>query len=102
MEGVTNVCGNCGRRIPEDHEVFSLGAKAHPGMLRKDEEGTAIRLTLAYRDEPLAAIVVPSDAPAKRDGYDLVFVACSPKCAKALKRLLQREMHLISDVGSVH
>ena len=70
IEGVTNVCATCGRTVPQDHEVFSLGAKAHPGTLRKDQEGTAIRMTLAYRDEPLPAIVVPADAPAKRDGYE--------------------------------
>ena len=102
MEGVTNVCAWCGKRIPEGHEVFALGAKANPGLISKEQEGTVISLSLAFSERTVPAIVVTSTSEARREGYDLAFVACSRKCGNSLRAMLQREIEPFSNVGPVH
>ena len=44
-------------------------------------------------------MVVPSDSQAKRDGYDLAFVACRRECANALRAMLQQELDPLRGVG---
>ena len=101
MEGVTNICAWCGKRVPEQHEVFALGARAHPGLISKEQEGMVISLSLAFSERTVPAVVVTSTSEAKREGYDLVFVACSRKCGNSLKGVLQREVEPFSNVGPV-
>ena len=87
-------CGWCGDEIPDDTEVFSIGAKAIPGLDLSGLEGKVIDIALLRKDRNVQGLVVTGDSPAKKDGKDLLFVTCSESCAEALTQGLEREMEL--------
>jgi hypothetical protein len=94
-----NTCAWCGKVIPEDSEVFGLGAKVRQGFDIKDQEGRIIPLTLLQADKTIPAIVTTSNSEAKREGYDLMFMTCSQGCAKSLKKTLQKEKKIIDNIS---
>lgn len=89
-----NICAWCNREIPEGSRVFGLGARVRENILLNDFEGTIISLELFKTDKTVPAIVTTSDSEAKKDGYDLMFMACSQACAESLKTALNKEKEL--------
>jgi len=98
MDELANICAWCNKEVPEDVEVFGFGTKARPGVDLSEQEGTVIQLPLALEGKTVPAIVVTSDSEAKRQGYDLAFLACSQECAQSLREALQREIDLFKPV----
>jgi hypothetical protein len=56
-----------------------------------DHEGKLIPLHLALAKKRIEAFVAPKNSPAKKAGDDVVFVACSENCGRALTAALQKE-----------
>ena len=91
-----NRCAWCGKQIPEEEEVWGVGAKARAGLDTSRLEGPIIELRL--RDRMIPAIITRGDSPAKREGYDFAFMACSAECIGDLRDALQREIDILDDV----
>lgn len=99
VEPIKNICAWCGKEIPEDSEVFSLGAKVRQGFDIKGQEGRIIPLSLIQADKTIPAIVTTSNSDAKREGNDLLFMTCSQGCAKSLKKTLHKEKEIIDTIS---
>jgi len=84
-------CAWCNKGILEDTEMFSIGTKKLPGIDLSDHEGEFIPLRLSLAQKWADGFVTPKNSPAKKEGYDIVFVACSESCGRALKQALQNE-----------
>jgi len=87
-------CGWCEDEIPEDTELFGVGAKARSDIDITDLEGKVIDVFLSRRDRTVQAMVVTKDSPAKKEGKDLLFVACSESCSEALRQAVGKEIEL--------
>ncbi|HCX29027.1 MAG TPA: hypothetical protein DHU55_04525 [Blastocatellia bacterium] len=87
-------CAWCGDDIADDVELFGIGAKAGPDIDLAGQEGTLIDIFLARKDRNVQALVVTRDSPAKREGRDLLFVACGESCAEALRQAVGKEIEL--------
>ena len=85
-------CAWCQKAIPDDVELFSVAAKAKPGVDLTGHEGALLDVFPGREGRRLKGVVVTHDSPAKREGYDLLFVACSEGCAKELKDTVGREV----------
>ncbi len=94
-----NICAWCNKTIPEDSEVFGLGAKVKQGFDIKNKEGKIIRLSLALTNKTVPAIVTTSNSDAKKEGKDLMFMTCSQGCAGNLKDALQKEKDVIGNIS---
>jgi|SRR5262249_32967780 len=87
-------CGWCQDEIPEDTELFGIGAKARDDIDITGLRGKMIDVYLAQRDRNVQALVVTEDSPAKREGKDLLFVTCSESCSEALRQAVGKEIEL--------
>lgn len=94
-----STCAWCGKTIPEDSEVFGLGAKVKQGFDIKNKEGKIIQLSLALTNKTVPAIVTTSNSDAKKEGKDLMFMTCSQGCAGNLKDALQKEKDVIGNIS---
>lgn len=94
-----NTCAWCNKRIPEDSEVFGLGAKVKPAIKLEDQEGKFIPLSLILTDKTIPAIVTTTDSQAKQKGNDLMFMTCSQGCAESLKEALYKEKWIIDSIS---
>ncbi len=92
----TSVCAWCGKHIPEDSEVFTLGAKARPGV-DLERKGNVIELALGATKKA-HAIIPTRDSQAKAAGWDLLFVICSDECARSLKETLQKQIDAVESI----
>jgi hypothetical protein len=97
-EEFKNICAWCSKVISEDSEAFGLGAKIRSAINVKDKEGTIIPLTLIRANKTIPAMVTTSNSEAKREGHDIMFIACSNDCAKLLKKTLQKEKEIIDSI----
>ncbi len=93
-------CAWCGCHIPPDQEVFGIGARARAGTDLADREGQTITLHILTADRDALAIVAGADSEARRQGYDLVFMACSEACTLALRAALQGDVALGDALGA--
>jgi hypothetical protein len=93
-EGYVSICAWCSKEIPEDTEVFSIGAKANQGIDLKEQEGCIIPLPLHVVRKIVPAMIVNSDSHAKKDGYDIVFMVCSQSCSTELRQALNEEIEV--------
>jgi hypothetical protein len=91
-EEAVSVCGWCGKEIPEDTELFTIGAKTRAGIDLTGQVGQAIEISLAPMEKTVLAVVPAEDSAAKRDGVDLFFVVCSAECGGLLKETLQKQV----------
>ena len=87
-------CGWCGDEIPEETELFGVSGKARDDFDISGLEGKLIDVFLTRRDRTVQALVVTKDSPAKKEGKDLLFVACSESCAEALRHNVGKEIEL--------
>ena len=85
-------CGWCGDEIPEDTELFGITAKARADIDITELEGKVIDVFLTRRERTVQALVVTKDSPAKKEGKDLLFVACSESCSEALRQGVGNEI----------
>jgi hypothetical protein len=85
-------CGWCGKRIPQDAEVFGLRCKYMPGTDISGPETRAIALYVHAVRRWVPAIVPAQGSPAKQEGTDLVFAVCSDSCGKSLKAALAEKL----------
>jgi len=99
---VMSECCWCGKYIPEDREVFALGAKVRPGMDISEYEGEVMPLTIITHGKTVNSFVPPADSDAKRDGNDFLFTICSSLCGYELKKALGDDKSLGDVLGSVH
>ena len=91
----TNTCAWCGKHIPKDTEIFSLGAKTKAGVDLTPHAGGVFPLLLMKPRRTIMAIVPLHDSPAKKEGNDLLFALCSQSCGQALKQALQQQLDII-------
>ena len=101
QESLINTCAWCGALIPEDTEVFSLGAKLKPDIDLKRDEGTVIHLRLETIDKVVLAIVPTSDSPAKKEGKAILFMICSDDCGTALGKALEQDVNVVDGPKSI-
>jgi len=85
------LCAWCNDEIPDDVEVFTIGAKARPGIDLGKAAGKIIPITLLLEKRQVLAIVPTRDSPAVKDGHDLIFMVCCESCAQALRNGLQKD-----------
>ena len=90
-------CSWCEDEIPDDVEVFTVGAKTKPGIDLSEAEGTIVPLSLIRTDRNVMAFIPTKDSPAARNGYDLIFMVCSQSCAQALSNGLENDWKLGED-----
>jgi hypothetical protein len=91
QDALVLTCTWCNATIPPDTEMFSIATKKRAGIDLSDHEGKLIPFHLVLAKKRIEGFVAPKDSPAKKDGYDVVFVACSENCGRALKTALQNE-----------
>lgn len=91
-------CAWCGKFIPEDQEIFTLGSKTHPEVDLSAQEGGVILMEVGEKLVP--AIVPTSDSPAKEAGHDVLIVLCSRKCGLALREVLADVLKMRSPDGT--
>lgn len=90
-------CAWCNQIIPEDAEIYGFGARTGSRVDLTGKEGEFVTLKLAISDKIIVALVPPEDSIAREEGYDLVFITCSPECAEELKENLQLEKDVFQD-----
>jgi hypothetical protein len=84
-------CAWCQKAIPDDAELFSIGARARPGVELTTHEGKYLDISLEKEGRVVRAIVAADDSPAKAEGYDLLFVTCGERCADELTEKVEGE-----------
>ncbi len=90
-----HTCAWCGKDIPEDSEIFSLGAKARKEVHLERQAGRAILIYLITATKRIPAIIPTNDSDAKKQGNDLLFAICSETCGNTLKKTLQAEKNIL-------
>ena len=95
---LSRTCSWCGSVVPEDTEVFGMGATAADEAFIEDMKGEFIPLELTMMPKTVRAFVVPDHAEAKAAGQDFMFMTCSQSCADSLKKALERETGMIGQV----
>jgi len=90
---ISLTCAWCDKKIPDDAEVFALGAKikADYFQLAKQQAGQLVDFHLFTVDKDVPVVISAPDSDAKKEGKDLLFPTCSLKCGKALKATLRKE-----------
>lgn len=99
-ERFRSTCGWCGRRIPDDTEVFGGGGKARPGFDVGPYAGQVLPVRLVGANKTVLVAVAGLDSDAKREGHDFVYMTCSEACARLLKAAFEGdiEMHKRRDL----
>jgi predicted RNA polymerase sigma factor len=96
-EKLLRICTWCNREIPSESDAFGFGATASQKIDLTEQEGKFVSLQLALSDKTVVALVPRADSSIRKDGFDLVFVTCSPDCAEELKRALELERDVLED-----
>jgi hypothetical protein len=92
-----HLCAYCHRRIGDNCEVFGVKAKVKAAFSLANQQGHILDLDL-LDGRTLYAIVPTRDSEAKQDGADMLFMVCSEKCGRDLKRDLEADKSLIEEV----
>lgn len=85
-------CAWCTKAIPPNAPVFGINAIARPDTDLTEYEGQLFEVELLDPPRSVPAIVVTSDSPAKKDGYDMIFMTCSKICGLQLSEAVGREL----------
>lgn len=90
-------CAWCKKHLPDDAEVFALGAKikADYFKLADKQAGQTVQFHLLATNRDIPAIISNADSEAKREGKDLLFPACSMSCGKALEAALHEDKDIV-------
>ena len=87
-------CAWCQADVDPENPEVHFGVKLAPGVdLSKFEGaiGPVIPFKIVKEGITVFGVAVADDSPAKRAGYDLIFVVCCEKCAKELKAALRKD-----------
>ncbi len=95
-EDAIRICAWCGKHIPENTELFSVNAKARPGV-DLEHEGNVLALALDATRTALAIIPTP-ESEAKKAGWDVLFVVCSEECGRSLRETVQSNIDLLDSI----
>lgn len=96
-EKLIRTCTWCNREIPSESDAFGFGATASNKIDLTDQEGEFVSLQLVLSDKTVVALVPRAGSSIREDGFDLVFVTCSPECADELKEALDLERDILQD-----
>src|SRR6266516_1032624 len=78
-------CGWCGKSIGEDDPVIAVGGRVHTGIDLSLVEGKVIELRFDVPGKTILAAVTGFDSPAKSEGKDIIFMACSDDCGRQVQ-----------------
>jgi hypothetical protein len=96
-EQLLHTCTWCFNSIPKGKEIFAFGVKASEAIDITDKEGKFVSLKLVLKDKTIIALVTTHDSGAREEGFDLIFVTCSPGCAEDLKDALDMERDIFRE-----
>ena len=85
-------CGWCGKTIGEDEPVVAVGARVHDGIDLSLVEGKVLELRFEVAEKTILAGVASFDSPAKAEGKDIIFMACSDDCGHHLQAAFADEL----------
>jgi hypothetical protein len=88
-------CGWCHRRIGEQGERIAIKANFRDQKEYRKNEGKVVSFALADPGRTVAAYVVTRDAPAKKEGKEVIFQICSDHCADELTVAMNKEINLL-------
>lgn len=91
-------CAWCMKKIGENMPCFGLNVKFSKDADLKKHEGGIIQVFLASRNTSVPLIVVAADSEAKKNGQDGIFSLCSEKCGVKMKKTINEEKKLFSEV----
>ena len=89
-----STCARCQSPITDQMEVFGLAAKLKSNSDLSEYEGHCIELDLAAEEKSVYMMVTGRGSQAKNEGKDGMFLVCSEKCAKKLKKVLEQGIFL--------
>ena len=98
-EDALSNCTWCGGRIDEFSEVFAVDARVRPGIDLHEYQNHCIQIDLISREKTLNVMVTADGSEAKAAQKDLLFLACSKKCAAKLKAVLEEEVPVSNLLG---
>ena len=87
-------CAWCQSHIDDHIEVFGLGAKLKSNVDLSEYESHCIQIGLASEEKSVYMMVTGQGSEAKNEGKDGMFLVCSEKCAKKLKKVLEQGISL--------
>lgn len=91
-----STCAWCGAEIPEEDEVFAVGATLRGGIeFEVGRNGGGFLLPVAIGQKMVPAIITACDSEARRQGNDLMFMTCSEICACSLRDALCEQKEVI-------
>lgn len=95
-EACKSSCSWCGLDIPEEKEIFAVGATLRGAIeFTTNQEGTSFFMPVAIGGKVVPAVVTAADSEARQQGNDLMFMTCSEACAEQLRDALREEKELI-------
>jgi uncharacterized protein (DUF1778 family) len=95
-EACKSTCSWCGLDIPEEKEVFAVGATLRGAIeFTSDQSSMSFFMPVAIGGKVVPAVVTASDSEARQQGNDLMFMTCSEACAEQLRDALREEKELI-------
>jgi len=83
--------------ISDEQEVFGREAVLNPKYknILKKAEGTKILQILTLAEKTVNAVVVTRDSEIKREGFDILFIACGETYALTLEAVLIQECAIL-------
>src|SRR5437899_12671694 len=85
-------CGWCGKSIGDDDPVMAVGGRVHERIDLSLVEGKVIELTFDIAGKTVLAAVSAFDSPAKAEGKDIIFMACSDDCGRQVQAAFADEL----------
>ena len=89
-------CGWCNRRMGEEGERIAIKARFRDQKEYRKNEGKVVSFTLADAGRTVVAYVVTRDAPAKKEGKEVIFQVCSDRWGDELTVAMNKEINLLS------
>lgn len=90
-EELVGVCSWCARTIPAGLPIFAIAGKKRPEADFSGQAGQWIKVTLDSGQRQLPALVPAADSQAAREGYDVMFIACTEQCRNEMQLALETE-----------
>lgn len=95
MEDLRYICAWCRKRIKLTDSLYSVMGISPPTFDVESMRDKWMELEFKTIDKIIPAFFFPKDSCYQKEGYDLVCVACSEKCADSLKKNLDNEIKLL-------
>jgi hypothetical protein len=92
-ENLIGRCSWCGRSMPAGLPVFAIGGKRRDGVDFPEPSGQWIEFALNSEQRRLPALLPAANSQAAREGYDVMFIACTAQCGNEMKLALEKEIN---------